>query len=255
MPHVLIYHDITPPGRVDEVGFPGPVAARYKLDPERFRSHLDAVAATGVEVGLVADGGLPPAALTFDDGGASALQAADELEARGWRGHFFATTGRIGSAGFLDPEAIRELAERGHVVGSHSVSHPRYMGRLSREVIDREWRDSRDTLSDILGDPPATASVPGGFLTRAVIESAAAAGYLVLMTSEPSSRVRRHGDLLVLGRYSIWSTTSASRAAAFVRGSRPARARSWVEWNLKQRAKRLSPRAFEALRRRRARAR
>jgi peptidoglycan/xylan/chitin deacetylase (PgdA/CDA1 family) len=255
MPHVLIYHDITPPGRVDEVGFPGAVAARYKLDPERFRRHLDALAAADVTIGLVADGQLPEAALTFDDGGASALDAAGELERRGWRGHFFVTTGRLGTPGFLDPAGVRELVERGHAVGSHSVTHPPYMGRLARGDIDREWQESRAALGDLLGEPPATASVPGGFLTRGLIDSAAAAGYRVLMTSEPSSRVRRHGDLLVLGRYSIWSTTSPSRAAAFARGSVPARARSWVEWNVKQRAKRLSPGAFEALRRVRARAR
>ena len=39
--------------------------------PERFEAHLDAIAATGVTVGLI--GGGSQAALTFDDGGASAL--------------------------------------------------------------------------------------------------------------------------------------------------------------------------------------
>ena len=248
-----MYHDIATADERDSVGFPGPVAGRYKLDPADFRAHLDAVAAAGVEIGLVdRTAALPAAAISFDDGGASALTAADELERRGWRGHFFVTTGRIGSSAFLDEDDVRELARRGHVVGSHSVSHPTYMGRLPRDELDREWRESRERLAEILGEPPSTASVPGGFLSRGVIESAAAAGYEVLMTSEPSSTVNQHDGLRVLGRYTIWATTPPERAAAYVRGARLPRARLWLGWKVKQRAKRLSPRAFEARRRRRA---
>jgi len=246
-----MYHDIAPPEQRDEVGFPGALAGRYKLDPDHFREHLDAVARSGVEIGLVAEGAAsPPAAISFDDGGRSAMEAADELERRGWRGHFFVTTGRIGSPGFLDEDGVRELARRGHSVGSHSVSHPTYMGRLPRAELDREWRDSRERLGELLGEPPLVASLPGGFLSRSVIEAAAAAGYGVLMTSEPRSAVRRHDGLRVLGRYTMRATTPASRAAAYVRGAQSAHARAWLAWNAKQRAKRLSPTAFEGLRRR-----
>jgi peptidoglycan/xylan/chitin deacetylase (PgdA/CDA1 family) len=126
------------------------------------------------------------------------------------------------------------------------------MGRLSRAELDDEWRRSRELLGEILGEEPVGASVPGGFFTAAVAESAAAAGYGWLMTSEPESRVREDWGLPVLGRYTIWATTPAARAAAYARGARAARARLWLEWNAKQRAKRISPRAFEALRRLRA---
>jgi hypothetical protein len=95
--------------------------------------------------------------------------------------------------------------------------------------------------------------VPGGFFTPEVAETAAEAGYGWLMTSEPESRVRLDWGLPVLGRYSIWATTPAKRAAAYARGARLARGRLWLEWNAKQRAKRISPGAFEALRRIRAR--
>src|SRR6185437_4332924 len=113
----LIYHDVVAAARQDECGFPGPVAARYKLEPDRFEAHLDAIAATGVTVGGLGDGS--GVALTFDDGGASALDAAELLERREWRGHFFITTGRIGTPGFLTAAGVSELAERGHTVGSH----------------------------------------------------------------------------------------------------------------------------------------
>jgi peptidoglycan/xylan/chitin deacetylase (PgdA/CDA1 family) len=191
--------------------------------------------------------------LTFDDGGASALRSAEALERRGWRGHYFITTGRVGSAGFLSADGVRELADRGHAVGAHSHTHPTYFGRLTREQQAEEWTRSRSELGHILGRPPVGASVPGGFFTPTVAATAAAAGFEWLMTSEPNaSAAPRHG-IPVIGRYTIWATTPAARAAAFARGARGPRARLWLEWNAKQRAKRLSPRAFEAARRLRAR--
>jgi peptidoglycan/xylan/chitin deacetylase (PgdA/CDA1 family) len=246
----LIYHDIAPPSERDSVGFPGPVAGRYKLDPADFEAHLDALPPVSLwEPGQDGRG----AVLTFDDGGASALHAADALEGHGWRGHFFITTGRLGTEGFLDAAGVRELASRGHAVGGHSHTHPTYFGKLSRTEQLDEWRRSRETLAELLGAPPVGASVPGGFFTPTVAETAAEAGYEWLMTSEPESRVRSGWGIPVMGRYTIWATTPASRAAAYARGARVPRARLWLEWNAKQRAKRLSPRAFEAARRLRAR--
>ena len=192
-------------------------------------------------------------ALTFDDGGASASDIACTLERHGWRGHFFVTTSRIGSPGFLDEGRLLELAKRGHLVGSHSHTHPTYMGRLDRRSIDREWSESRDLLKEIFGDAPDIASVPGGFVTPAVIESAACAGYRILLTSEPRSRARRAGSMLLMGRYAIWSTTPAVTAAKYAQGDLLARWRLLLEWKAKTAAKRLSPNLYERARSVRAR--
>ncbi len=249
----LTYHDLADGMDRDRAGFTGGTAARYKLSPDRFEAHLDAIAAAAPEVGLVApDAPLPPVALTFDDGGASALAEAEAIERRGWRAHFFVVTSLIGTPGFLTADDIRELARRGHVVASHSHTHPTYMGKLSPARIDEEWRVSRAALADLLGEPPVLASVPGGFLSRAVVDGAAAAGYRVLLTSEPIVRVRSANRLLVLGRFTIWANTPAWRAGAYVRGAWGARSRLWVEWNVKKLAKISSPEAYESLRRRRA---
>jgi peptidoglycan/xylan/chitin deacetylase (PgdA/CDA1 family) len=249
----LIYHDVVTPARQDECGFPGPVAARYKLDPARFENHLDAIAATGARVGLIED--RPQAALTFDDGGASALHAAAALERRGWRGHFFITTGRIGSPGFLTAAQVLELAARGHIVGSHSHSHPTYMGKLTASELASEWTSSRDALSAILGSPPATAAVPGGFLSGDVIAQAARAGYRVLLTSQPTTKSTYHEGMRVHGRFTIWAATTSARAAAYARGDNRALAALWIAWQAKTAPKRLSPRAYETIRSRWARLR
>jgi peptidoglycan/xylan/chitin deacetylase (PgdA/CDA1 family) len=251
---VLLYHDVVPTDERDASGFPGALAARYKLDPGLFEAHVAAVAATGVAVGVLApDEALPAAAFTFDDGGASSLATAELLERYGWRGHFFIPSAFVGRRGFLDAADLRSLAERGHVVGSHSHSHPTYMGRLDATAIEREWVESRGRLGEVLGEPPLLASLPGGFLSRSVLTGAARAGYRILMTSEPSTRARPHGGLLAVGRFAIWSTTPASRAAAYVAGSRWAQSQLWLEWRAKDLAKRISPAAYQALRRVRAR--
>jgi peptidoglycan/xylan/chitin deacetylase (PgdA/CDA1 family) len=253
MPYALIYHDVVPSHDADSSGFAGPVAGTYKLTPEHFEAHLEAIAATAAPVGIWRPGADQNVALTFDDGGASSLGIADALERRGWRGHFFITTDRIGKPAFLSADGIRELHARGHAIGSHSHTHPTYFGRLSRAGLLDEWERSGAILAEVLGTQPEGASVPGGMFAPAVAETAAEAGYGWLMTSEPEARVGTRYGLFVAGRYSIKAGTPASLAAAYARGARVPRARSWIEWNAKQAAKRLSPRVFEAARAARAR--
>lgn len=248
MTHALIYHDVALGGKEELVGFPGPAAARYKLDPARFEEHLDAISAAEVRVGLIDES--PQAALTFDDGGASALLIADALERHGWRGHFFVVTGRIGTKGFLDSDQVCELARRGHSVGSHSESHPTYMGALDHAELAREWERSMASLAEILGHAPTAAAVPGGFVSRAVVQEAARAGYRVLMTSYPSSACRSSHGMRVHGRYTIWASTPPARASAYARGARFARSALWLSWQAKNAPKRLSPAAYELVRQR-----
>lgn len=247
MTRALIYHDVAANAEREAYGFPGARAARYKLDPLDFRAHLDAIAATGVSVGLLATE--PSVALTFDDGGASALDIATSLEERGWVGHFFVTTGRIGTRGFVDAEQIRSLAARGHDVGSHSHSHPTYMGTLSAGALAEEWRRSREVLGEILGRAPCSAAVPGGFVSPLVIAEAANAGYELLLTSEPTRRRHVHAGMVVRGRYTVWATTSPRRAAAYARGRPWAAVTMWLAWRAKSAPKRYSPTGYEAVRR------
>jgi succinoglycan biosynthesis protein ExoA len=246
----LCYHDVVAPRDRNRTGFPGPVSARYKLTPEQFERHLDAFVESGVRVGLLDQ--LPDVALTFDDGGASALTIAGTLERRGLRGHFFIVTGRLGEAGFLEAGGVRELVARGHAIGSHSHTHPPYIERLAPAALVREWRTSRERLAELLGEPPRLAAVPGGRLSRALIEVVAAAGYELLLSCEPTSRVREHGPLTVRGRYTIWSATPSTRAAAYARGDCCACLGARARWRIKRAARAASPAHYERARRARA---
>jgi peptidoglycan/xylan/chitin deacetylase (PgdA/CDA1 family) len=231
----LMYHDIVPAGSEDSSGFPGRDAALYKITPELFESHLRAVRQQSGT-----DGPL----LTFDDGGVSALVAADLLEAEGLRGCFFVTADYIGTRGFLDHRGLRALHARGHTIGSHSCSHPLRMGRCRRERLVEEWTRSRKILSDIVGEATAAASVPGGDFTLVVAHTAAEAGFATLFTSEPTDRVRQELGLMVHGRYTIQRRTSPATVAALARGSRVAAARQKILWNAKKAGKRLAGPAY-----------
>ena len=138
--------------------------------------------------------------LTFDDGGKSNMRVADELEKRGWRGYFFITTDVIGSPRFVSADDVRDLHRRGHVVGSHSHTHPAVFRRLTEEEMLREWRTSCETLSAILQEPITTASVPGGDMNPMTADTAAQAGIKYLFTSEPTVHPWRRSGIVCFGR-------------------------------------------------------
>ena len=249
---VLEYHDIVD-GSPDASGFPGPSAASYKLDRARFDLHLARLAAERPVV-LPNDGLAAPAMdgilLTFDDGGVDAVRvAAPVLESHGMRGIFFMTTGMIGRPGFLDQEQLRELARRGHAIGSHSVTHPARFSALVRDEMLREWRESRAALEQILGAEVRLASVPGGYHSAEVAATAAEAGIRWLFTSEPSARVGLAGDCAVVGRYTLRRGSSAAQALSFATGRGSARRVAALTWIGKKLLKRAAGPAYLRVRR------
>lgn len=249
----LLYHDVLDGGAPDSSGLPGPGAAVYKLDRRAFRTHLEAIAARVSGPPALIGGGAADLdrawTLTFDDGGTTALHpTADLLEEFGWRGHFFVTAGRIGEPSFLDDAGIRDLSARGHAIGSHSWSHPPRISALTASQLRDEWRRSVDRLQDILGAAVDTASVPGGFFSGAVADTATEAGIRCLFTSEPRVRSARRGELLLIGRFSVIRSTPAGTAAALAAGDLRPRAQQWLWWNAKKAAKTLSGGAYARVR-------
>ena len=181
-----------------------------------------------------------PVLLTFDDGGVSALlYVADILDEFGWKAHFLITVGLIGTAGFLNRSQIQELRRRGHVIGSHSYSHPTRMAHCSKAELNIEWKRSVLSLTEILGEPIQVASVPGGYYSRPVAFAAATAGIKLLFNSEPVTRSHAVDGCLVLGRFIAKQCTPPSWSGAIVAGHRRPRIREYFFWNGKKVAKAL----------------
>ena len=236
----LLYHDVYDAGP-EESGFPEPAARHYKLPLSTFEQQLSRLAAvldsaplTSMDAAL-ASGTRMPFVFTVDDGGVSYYtRVAERLEARGWRGHCFMTTGWIGRQGFLDAAKLRELHARGHIIGSHSVSHPRRFAACSWNEMLREWSESRRTLQDILGADVTSASVPGGHFSARVAHAAGAVGLTTLFTSEPETRVRAIGGCRVFGRYTLRHGAAADLPARLARGELPVLYSEWAAWNAKK---------------------
>ncbi|MEZ5512868.1 MAG: polysaccharide deacetylase family protein [Steroidobacteraceae bacterium] len=257
MPVALLYHDVIADGCYDASGFSGPEAARYKLDAADFARHLDKIAGQVSSMALaeitpqtLGESHAKPWLITFDDGGISAATTiATMLEKRGWRGVFFFATDYVDTPSFCTRSQIRELHERGHVIGSHSCSHPLRMSDCSWQELCDEWNSSSEMLSDITGQRVVIASVPGGSYSRRVASAAAAAGITVLFNSEPTTDVQFVDGCTVVGRYNVYRGMDEAEAAKLV--SSPLRRwRQTVYWNTKKVAKNFAGPIYRQLRKR-----
>jgi peptidoglycan/xylan/chitin deacetylase (PgdA/CDA1 family) len=193
-------------------------------------------------------GGGHPWLLTFDDGRVGSLRAADVLDLHGWKGHFFIVTDLIGTEGYLSADQIRDLERRGHIVGSHSASHPASMSSLPSHRLDQEWDLSTKRLAGLLGRPIDVAAIPGGSYSRGVASAAAQSGIKTLFTSEPTSKVRLVDGCMVIGRFAVRSSTTGTEAAALVRGSMPLRVKQFIGWNTRKALKAVSGRHYHKVR-------
>jgi peptidoglycan/xylan/chitin deacetylase (PgdA/CDA1 family) len=248
------YHDVADSG--EPTGSGRPTAAVYRLDRASFQRHLASI------YSKVARGSVEsidsyrkwetrvPIFLTFDDGEISAYQfVAAALEKWGWRGHFFITTDWIGCPGFLNPSQIRELRDRGHVIGSHTCSHPARMSSLQWPELIREWTESCAILCDILGEAVSVASVADGYYSRKVGRSAAASGIQVLFTSEPTKRTSKVDGCLVLGRYGVLRGMPTETSGALVSSNPWHCWKQAVWWNLKKPVKLIGGDSYLRIRR------
>ncbi|MCP4508511.1 MAG: polysaccharide deacetylase family protein [Fuerstiella sp.] len=206
----LLLHDVT--DDFSSSGFQQPTAQRYKHSVAQFVQYLDDVELTGLPVvtpqAAHSVSGRPVVTFTFDDGGASAPVAAELLEERGWRGVFFVTTDLLNRPGFMSSLQVQNLRRRGHVIGSHSCSHPDVFRSLSRRQMAEEWIRSRDVLQQLLGEPIHTASIPGGDCSNATIEEASAAGLTQIFTSEQITHSWSQAGATCFGRMMMLDNTS-----------------------------------------------
>ena len=215
-----VYRDVT-----RESGFRSQAADRYKVTLDRFEDHLLALVATSPTL---------PFSLTFDDGGASFYTTVvDRIEALGWRARCFVPTDLIGQPGFMTRRQILEVDRRGHLVGTHSASHPARISACAHDDIVQEWTKSRHLLEDIVGHDIATASVPGGFYSQRVAAAAVDAGLRTLFTSEPVTQARPVDGCTVVGRFAIRYRTSPRHCASLVRPSPWSRWAALADWKAK----------------------
>jgi len=129
---------------------------------------------------------VPTTAITFDDGLRSFYDNAyPMLEERGIKSTLFPVAGLIGKTGDWDvvgktqhitAAMLREIAESGHEIGSHSLTHANLVWLNDGELL-KELRDSKSILEDVTGTAVRSLSFPFGSWNRRVWNAAKSAGY------------------------------------------------------------------------------
>ena len=109
-------------------------------------------------------------AFTFDDGIVEHdLVGAVELEKRGWRGTFNIIASAPGTRPtILSWERIADLAQRGHEIANHSMTHPNIAGLLKTAKFEKaaeETAGARDVIAVHAGVIPRTFCYPGNVRT------------------------------------------------------------------------------------------
>ena len=210
----------------------------YTVSPDAFDAQLGTLHAAGVRASSVAALLASPAsahspehriALTFDDGHASNLRAAERLAQAGMSADFFVNSSTVGTAGFLSWPQLRRMHAMGMSIQSHGHTH-RYLDDLAPGEARAELLDSRRAIEDGLGAPCTLFAPPGGRQPDDFRSLAAATGYRAVCTSEPG--YWRHDatefeaePVVFVPRLAMLAATPLSRVSAWARADALALAR------------------------------
>jgi peptidoglycan/xylan/chitin deacetylase (PgdA/CDA1 family) len=160
---------------------------RHTVTTATFAKHLALIEhsdTAAVDPHALRPGGEAPRGVlaTFDDATHDHHATVKPLLARfGMRALFYVPTARLGEPGHATHEQVKDLAHEGHVIGSHSHTHPR-LTEMAPEPIAAELERSAQVIHDLLGERPLHFAPPGGLYDGAVQRLAHAAGYRFFRT-------------------------------------------------------------------------
>jgi peptidoglycan/xylan/chitin deacetylase (PgdA/CDA1 family) len=113
--------------------------------------------------------------LTFDDGDADQMAAAQTMAGHGLAGTFYITTGWIGAEGYLSQANLATLAASGNEIGGHTVTHAD-LTQISSTEVQAQICNGRDVLEG-WGYQPTSFAYPFSTANASVEQLAAQCGY------------------------------------------------------------------------------
>jgi hypothetical protein len=184
------------------------------FSPENFTLLIEAIIRQKTATSTLKEAMSAPATktlvITFDDGFKNFFtQAFPILEAHSIKVTLFPIAGFIGRSSewdvlprqeHLNKTQLREISDHGHEIGSHTMSHAD-LTLLRSSDVERELRDSKKILEDIIGKPVTSLSFPFGSWNKRVWEIAQSVGYTQATGYRNHGRGER-GILPVCGVYS-----------------------------------------------------
>jgi peptidoglycan/xylan/chitin deacetylase (PgdA/CDA1 family) len=104
-------------------------------------------------------------------------------------------------APLMDRATIRELRTYGVAFGSHSLTHP-LLTQIDRSRQEKEIRDSKSLLEDVLGEEVKYFCYPSGDYDDGLVGIVKEAGYAAALTCDRGSATRSD-DPLILPRKAV----------------------------------------------------
>lgn len=178
---ILLYH------RIDVSS----IESQYYVSPEKFEEQMKLLhdwgyttITTELLVQAITEGAnLPqrPIILTFDDGHLNNYTIAYPIMKKyGFSGAIYIVGEYMGTPDYMNADQIKEMAQDGWEVGSHSMNHFD-LTSLNTQQKQYEIVESRKFLETELGLPIQTFSYPFGIKDQTVINLAHSAGYIAAM--------------------------------------------------------------------------
>ncbi|MBC7949378.1 MAG: polysaccharide deacetylase family protein [Chitinophagaceae bacterium] len=110
-----------------------------------------------------------PVMITFDDTRIDQYTVAlPELKKHGFKGVFFVMTVSLGKPGYMSKEQVRQLADEGHTVGSHTYDHKNVKTYAGNDWEEQVAKPSRQ-LQAITGRPVEYFAYPFGLWNKQAI--------------------------------------------------------------------------------------
>ncbi len=187
---ILMYHYVD-----DEPPPMGPYADSLTVRTPEFRRQMEYLVKNGyvtldlATVYLAMAGDTLPGekhvAITFDDGGLdNYTHAFPILKEHGLTATFFVITEEIGRPGYMTWDQLREMAQAGMSVQSHTAFHSD-LRNTTDSKLKAELAGSRATIAEELGKTAYALCYPAGAYDERTIEAVKQAGYVMALTTKP----------------------------------------------------------------------
>lgn len=170
-------------------------AKDYIIPTAAFREHMQMLADSGYHTVLpdqlyaylTTGAPLPskPIMLTFDDGDLDQYETAVPiLDKHGFKGAFFIMTvaiGRRGKQPYMDKAQIKDLSDRGHLIGAHTWDHHNV-----KKYTGEDWKiqieEPKAKLEAIIGKPVKYFAYPFGLWNKEALPEIQKRGYVAAFT-------------------------------------------------------------------------
>lgn len=171
---ILCYHQVR-----DYKPSDSKTAKDYIVPVDAFREQMKLLADSGYHAilpgqlheYLITGKALPdkPVLITFDDTRLDQFTAAlPELNRYGFKAAFFIMTVSLGKPGYMSKKQVKQLADEGHTIGSHTYDHKNVKTYTVDDWVEQVQKPSKQ-LQTITGKPVEYFAYPFGLWNREAI--------------------------------------------------------------------------------------